>query len=44
LTLEAQKPLGSNLPGQRDISHDRSLLWNDQVHYYQDGNLLSASW
>jgi len=44
MTLEAQKPLSSNLPGQRDISHDRSLLWNNQVHYYQDGNWLSAPW
>lgn len=44
MTLEAQKPLGSSLPGQRDISFDRSLLWNDQVHYYQDGNWLSAPW
>ena len=43
-SLSARTALPSNLTGQRDISNDRSLLWNDQVHYYQGGVWQSASW
>lgn len=43
-SLSARAPLASNLKGERDISKDRSLLWNDQVHYYQSGSWLSAPW
>lgn len=43
-TLTGRKPMVSELPGQRDISRDRALLWNDQVHYYQDGTWQSAPW
>ena len=43
-TLVARPALASSLPGQRDIGNDRSLLWNDQVHYYQNGNWRSAGW
>ncbi|MCX7175188.1 MAG: beta-propeller domain-containing protein [Proteobacteria bacterium] len=41
----AQRPaLVSSLPNERYIGNDRSLLWNNQVHYYQDGNWISAAW
>ena len=43
-TLTARAPLASKDSGQRDISADRSLLWNDQVHYYQNGVWNSAAW
>jgi hypothetical protein len=44
LSLNARAALASSLPGERDISKDRSLLWNDQVHYFQDGTWRSARW
>jgi hypothetical protein len=43
-SLTAHTALMSSLPEQRDISHDRSLLWNNQVHWYQNGTWLSAGW
>jgi hypothetical protein len=43
-SLSARAPLASSFPGERDISNDRSLLWNDQVHYFQDGTWRSAAW
>ena len=42
--LTAHKSLPSSLAGERDISNDRALLWNDQVHWYQNGTWLSAPW
>lgn len=44
LSLNQRPALVSSLPDARDIGNDRSLLWNDQVHYYQDGAWLSATW
>jgi Beta propeller domain len=43
-TLTVRAPMAASVPGPRDISKDRSLLWNDQVHYYQDGVWQSAGW
>lgn len=43
-SLSPRTPLASSLPGERDIGDDRSLLWNDQVHYYQNGSWRSAAW
>ena len=43
-TLVTRPALASNLAGQRDISFDRSLLWNNQVHWYQNGTWRSAGW
>lgn len=43
-SLSERPALASNLPGWRDISNDRSLLWNNQVHYYQNGTWRSAGW
>lgn len=43
-SLSARTPLASSLPGERYIGDDRSLLWNDQVHYYQNGSWRSAAW
>lgn len=43
-TLTARGALASTLPAQRDIGDDRALLWNNQVHYFQNGSWLSAAW
>ena len=43
-TLTSRAPLVSSLAGERDISDDRSLLWNDQVHYLRGGGWQSAAW
>lgn len=43
-SLNARTALPSSLSGERDISNDRSLLWNNQVHYYQNGSWRSAGW
>jgi uncharacterized secreted protein with C-terminal beta-propeller domain len=43
-SLSARAPLVSKLTGERDISSDRSLLWNNQVHYYLDGVWRSGVW
>jgi hypothetical protein len=43
-TLSANSALVSGDSGQRDISNDRALLWNNQVHWYQNGNWMSAVW
>lgn len=43
-SLSPRAALTSSLKGERDIGNDRSLLWNDQVHYFQDGTWLSAPW
>ncbi len=43
-TLTPGTALASTLPNQRDISDDRALLWNDQVHYYQNGVWRSGGW
>jgi len=42
--LRERPPLASKLTDQRDISSDRSLLWNNQVHYYQNGVWRSGLW
>ena len=43
-TITTGVALSSGLPYWRDISSDRALLWNNQVHYYQNGNWLSGGW
>lgn len=43
-SLSSRPALASSLSGWRDISNDRALLWNNQVHYYQDGTWRSALW
>jgi hypothetical protein len=43
-SLTARTAMKSSLPDQRDISNDRSLLWNNQVHWYQNGVWRSAGW
>jgi hypothetical protein len=43
-TLSLREPLASDVSGWRMIENDRALLWNDQVHYYQDGGWRSAPW
>ncbi len=43
-SLSARVPLAPQTAGSRDISADRVLLWNDQVHYYQNGLWSSAAW
>jgi hypothetical protein len=43
-SLSARAPLLSVVKGERDVGADRSLLWNNQVHYYQDGVWGSAPW
>lgn len=42
--LSPRPALASSLPNERDIGSDRALLWNDQVHYYQNGAWTSAAW
>jgi uncharacterized secreted protein with C-terminal beta-propeller domain len=36
--------LPSSLKSERWIGNDRALIYLDQVHYYQDGVWISASW
>lgn len=43
-SLNQRPALVSSLPNERYIGNDRSLLWNNQVHYYQDGTWISAAW
>ena len=43
-TLGTRAALASSVPGERDLSADRALLWNDQVHWYQGGTWRSAAW
>jgi len=43
-SLFRRPAIAAKLPDQRDIGGDRSLLWNDQVHYYQDGLWTSSGW
>ena len=43
-TLSGRSALASSLSAERDISADRSLLWNDQVHYFQAGGWVSGAW
>jgi hypothetical protein len=43
-SLKSRTPLVSGLATERDISADRSLLWNEQTHYYQSGVWSSAAW
>jgi hypothetical protein len=43
-SLAPRTAMKASLPEQRDISGDRSLLWNDQVHWYQSGTWRSAPW
>jgi len=42
-TLNARTPLISK-GAERNISHDRSVLWNNQVHYYTGNDWISAPW
>jgi uncharacterized secreted protein with C-terminal beta-propeller domain len=43
-SLTAVSAVISAQPSWRDISNDRSLLWNDQLHWYQNGIWSSAAW
>jgi hypothetical protein len=43
-TLVDRTPVLSNLKEQRDLGNDRSLLWNDQVHWFQNGVWQSGNW
>lgn len=43
-TLTATTPVPSTVEGDRDISRDRALLWQDQSHYYQQGSWTSSGW
>ena len=43
-SLNARPALPSGIAAERDISNDRSILWNDQVHYYLDGVWRSGAW
>lgn len=43
-SLKVRGSLASTPQVQRDISDDRSLLWNNQVHYFQNGSWVSAAW
>ena len=43
-TLKVRAALPSVLGAERDISKDRSILWGEQVHYYQDGVWTSGLW
>lgn len=43
-SLSARTPLPGRLSTERDISNDRSLLWNDQVHWFQNGLWSSSPW
>ena len=43
-TLSVRLPLAASVPGERDIGADRSLLWNNQLHYYQNGTWDSVPW
>jgi uncharacterized secreted protein with C-terminal beta-propeller domain len=43
-SLSAISAVASTVLGERDISNDRSLLWNNQVHWYQNGPWVSAGW
>jgi uncharacterized secreted protein with C-terminal beta-propeller domain len=43
-SLSTLAPLTTSSAGERDIGNDRSLLWNNQVHWYQDGTLHSGAW
>ena len=42
LTPRAALPAISKL--ERDIRNDRAILWNEQVHYYQDGLWSATAW
>jgi hypothetical protein len=42
--ITAQTPLPSAMTSERWIGNDRSIIFMDQVHYYQDGVWLSGSW
>jgi hypothetical protein len=43
-SLGTRPALAASVPGERDISTDRALLWNNQVHWYQGGTWRSAAW
>lgn len=42
--ITTRAPLPSSLQSERWIANDRSLMFMDQVHYYQDGVWVSGSW
>lgn len=43
-SLTSRSAVPSTVPGTRDIMNDRALLWNNQVHWYQDGSWISTGW
>ncbi len=42
--LAARPALAAGAAGARSVVHDRSLLWGDQVHWYQGGGWQSGAW
>ncbi|AGX86952.1 beta-propeller domain-containing protein [Candidatus Symbiobacter mobilis] len=42
--LQPRVPMQSVVEGMRDTSSDRAQLWNEQVHYYQNGDWSSQPW
>ena len=44
LSLKTRGSVASTPQVQRDIGDDRSLLWNNQVHYFQNGSWISSPW
>lgn len=43
-SLMSLPAVASTVPGERDIMNDRALLWNNQVHWYQNGSWASTEW
>jgi len=42
--ITAKTSLPSTMKSERWIGNDRSVIYMDQVHYYQDGAWVSGSW
>jgi hypothetical protein len=42
--ITAKTSLPSTMKPERWIGNDRSVIYMDQVHYYQDGAWVSGSW
>ena len=42
--ITARTSLPSSMKSERWIGNDRSIIYMDQVHYYQDGTWVSGSW
>jgi hypothetical protein len=42
--ITAKTSLPSSMKSERWIGNDRSIIYMDQVHYYQDGTWVSGAW